>query len=113
MPITDNLEVFFNTDHFAIEATYHSAYCLKVQFDAPGVDPFDATRSTKPSAQCIESELVLDGDTDYQSAVGRLLDMPPYGNGNQPDVDGKTYRIIDVEPDGLGLAVLDLELTSA
>ena len=77
---------------------------------------------TKPGAPAVpinvifdaESEAISLGDLDVSSFAPRILvsvaDLPAgAGDGDTAVVDGVSYSVREVQPDGTGMAVLKLE----
>jgi hypothetical protein len=95
----DLSSVFFDTEEFAISATYNpsggASYAIKGNFDDAyeGVDPNGAqVMSTQPK---------------FQTASSFFVGTP--GPSDTVTISGKTYKVRDYQPDGVGL--VDLFLT--
>jgi len=96
--MTTDLSVFFNTDDFALSATFTktggSATTIKVLFD----NAFNlinlgevGLESTNPMASCKSSDVV--GVAHADTLV----------------VSGTTYKVVGIHPDGQLITILELE----
>jgi len=87
----EDLSVFFNVNEFAVLANIDGVP-TPVKFDNAYVQAFDgmgatATALIAPSSACLDTT-----------------------NTSEVDVNGITYRVRSVQPDGTGITVLLLEL---
>jgi hypothetical protein len=98
MAFAENIGVFFDEDDFAVSATFTpqggSASSVKGIFDAEYAavegDGQVAVSSTMPVFHCASAS------------------VPNAHNGTLA-VNSKTYRIVEVKPDGTGVTILALE----
>lgn len=91
MPLVDDVSAFFRTDEFAVSALLDGA---------PAVGLFDNAYQT-----------VLGG----MATMGPAFSLPTAAAGAAAQgstlvVEGATYRVRNVEPDGNGVTILPLEL---
>lgn len=87
--VMTELAEFFDTEDFAVAATIPGGRKLLVLFDALYTDALNVD-SASPAAFCTSAD-----------AAGLGLD-------DQITIDGTTYRIIGVQPDGAGITTLRL-----
>lgn len=92
MAMTENLEVFFNTNEFAITALYNGATSVNVIYDHEYTEQFGAA-GTNP--------FITANAADFASAA----------KGQAIVLDSTSYTIKTIERDGTGL--VRLELTKA
>ena len=103
----EKLSRFFNTRHFSVLATYHSAHQLRGDIEHEGTNDI-GVESTRPRFVCLEADLVLDTDTDWRASKGRVLTMPPASllpSGSEYMGD-KSYTIVNPMVSGDGFAEL-------
>lgn len=97
MPFAEDLAPFFATTDFGSEAAYLSAdsdddpVTVKGIFDKAYVDPTGLVEGAAPVFQCAAA------------------DVPAAKHGDEIEIDGTTYKIRGVEPDGTGVVLLRLE----
>ncbi len=96
-------------DEFAVRCIYNTSSVLDVIADGEAVEPFTDVRSVNPQALCVESALVLDGDSSYRAGAGRTLSFHE-DMGTQEHMGGNTYTILDMMTDGTGMVILEFEL---
>lgn len=93
MAFTEDLSPFFNTDDFAVTATYTHASVgrtVNVIFDAVFADPL-GIESNHPRAYGIES------------------DFPDVAQDDTLSISGTTYKIKGVHTDGTGIVAFRLQ----
>ena len=94
MPFTEDLAAFFDPAEFASAATYTpaggSAATVNGIFDNGFADPL-GIEGGAPRFTCVAA------------------DVAGVAHGDALAVDGTTYRVVGVEPDGTGLVALKLQ----
>ena len=109
MAMQERISAFFKLSRFAVDATYHNVYCLRVILDDESKTLFgDEVDSTEPMATCEQSNLVLDGDTDYRACIGRIITFQPFDMAGQSFNEDTSYTIQRALPDGTGVCTLML-----
>lgn len=86
----DSVSEFFDTKDFAVPAVIHGR-AINVIFDAQYVDVL-GTESASPAATCASKDVA-----DVQ-------------HDDQIEINGVTYRVTGIQPDGTGVTVLRLQL---
>lgn len=93
MPFVEDIDAFFDVDEFASAATWGgSAVPVPVIFDRDYAEPFAGL-----------------AEDAQPSALAPAARMPGVKHGDTLVVDGITYRVRGVEPDGTGVVRLRLE----
>lgn len=90
MAFAEDLDVFLDTDEFAVPAVLPGAVTVNVIFDNQYASPFDISAS-RPSC------------------LGKSSDLDSLLFGAEIAVDGVDYVVRSVEPDGTGMTRLLLE----
>ena len=88
--INENLSTFFNTDEFAIVATYNNTINVNGIFDHASIILNDV-ESTAPRFTCA------------------FTDVPFAQRGDTLVIEGSTYHIVGAYPDGLGIVTFNLQ----
>lgn len=92
MAFTEDLTPFFDTDDFAVAATYNVSTTVNGIFDngfsAAGADP--GVEGSLPSFTC------------------RSADVPSAAHGDTLVISSVSYTVVGVHPDGTGVVVLAL-----
>jgi hypothetical protein len=91
---TEDLSIFFNTDDFAVTATWKSTDSVNVIFDKAYLDQQGIIASNTPIAKAQES------------------DFAGVAEGDELLINGVNYTIDNFEPDGTGIIVLILKKAS-
>lgn len=87
--LADISDVFFNSDEFADDGVLNSITAIKVIFD-DGFVAAQGRESSSPTALCIS--------TDVADVV----------HGNTLEINGTTYFVTGIQPDGTGTTLLIL-----
>ena len=92
MAFTEDLSPFFSTSDFAVEALWNGATSVPVIFDSEYIEALrGVVEGSGPVALCAAA------------------DVPGIAHGDTQVIDGVTYKVRGVEPDGTGLVLLRLE----
>jgi len=90
MAMTEDLDVFLDTDDFATEATINSATVLGILGNE--FVQVDFVESSKPAFECKSS------------------DITGIAHGDTVTVGSDSYKVRGIQPDGTGMTKLILEL---
>lgn len=92
MAFAEDLAPFFSTSDFAVAALWNGANSVNVIFDAEYTEALrGVVEGSGPTALCAASS------------------MPGVAHGDTLVVNGTTYKVRGVEPDGTGVVLLRLE----
>ncbi|HLB00905.1 MAG TPA: hypothetical protein VJO14_05935 [Bacteroidota bacterium] len=98
LDLTSDLETIFNTDELAQTATYIRQGYASAQ--VPVIFGNEYVVAQGPGEQGI--------GTSAPTALCKTADVPAAAEGDTLTIDGMTYRILEVQPDGTGITLLIL-----
>ena len=88
---TEDLSLFFNTNDFAVQALFNGSNIINGILGNAYAE-INGVESTRPAFTCA------------------LEDVAGVSHGNTLVIDGDTYHVVGVKPDGVGVMTLVLEL---
>lgn len=92
MAFTEDLGEWFDTDQgFAVDATWNGTTPVVGNFNNEYAEPFEGVESSAPM---------------FEAAAAT---MPGVAQGDTLEIDGTTYVVTGVQPDGYGIVLLELQ----
>lgn len=110
MAMIEDLDVFFDTDEFAVTAIFDDGETMPVIFDRAHIEAMGGAGGidgTQPIALARSYEVAA-----HHVAAGTHIRIPQSGQaawGSQEWFGGTRFTVRSLEPDGTGLTVLVLE----
>jgi hypothetical protein len=88
--LTNDLDIFFNSEEFAVDVTYNAATIQGI---------FDAEFSS-----------AVEGEMGVESTVPQVLlktsDVPSVAHNETMTINSVVYKVIGIQPDGTGMTLI-------